>query len=198
MGRVEFRRPCPPLRAPRTSLHGGQEGRAGGDEVSPVLALPCCRRGGSVDWDGDAAGGASATGSEGGEAPSAGPPAACGGGGRARSMSATVLVALGGGRRRSRGGDRRRGGARLLRADEMRPNTSGSDAGGRPAGGGEGGESGRACDAGRARPSQEDNAAAPARWASGTSTWGPGATRGGATGQLEPPEEPVWPTWPAH
>ena len=25
MGRVEFRRPCPPLQAPRLSLHGGQE-----------------------------------------------------------------------------------------------------------------------------------------------------------------------------
>ena len=45
-------------------------------------------------------------------------------------------------------------------------------------------ESGRACDVGRARPSQEDNAAAPGRRASGTSTWRPGATRGGTTGQL--------------
>ena len=58
-------------------------------------------------------------------------------------------------------------------------------------------ESGRAYDARRARPSQEDNAAAPACRASGTSTWRPGATRGGATGQLEPPERPAWPTWPA-
>ena len=29
-----------------------------------MLALPCCRRGGSVDWDGEGAEGASATGSE--------------------------------------------------------------------------------------------------------------------------------------
>ena len=104
-----------------------------------MLALPCCRRGGSVDRDGDAARGASATGSQKGEAPSAAPPAACGGGGgggRARSMSATVLVALGWGRRRARGGDRRRGDARLLRAAEMRLKTCGSDAGGRSAGGG--------------------------------------------------------------
>ena len=50
-----------------------------------MLALPCCRRGGILDWDGDAAGGASATGSEGGEAPSAAPPAACGGGAGARA-----------------------------------------------------------------------------------------------------------------
>ena len=101
-----------------------------------MLALPCCRCGGSVDWDGDAAWGASATGSEGGEAPSAEPPAVCGGGReRARSMSATVLVALGGGRRRARGADRRCGGARLLKAAEMRPNTSRSDARVRSAGG---------------------------------------------------------------
>ena len=40
-----------------------------------------------------------------------------------------------------------------------------------------------------------DNAAAPARRASGTSTWRPGATRGGALGQLGPAEEPVWPSW---
>ena len=29
-----------------------------------MLALPCCRRGGSEDWDGEGAEGASATGSE--------------------------------------------------------------------------------------------------------------------------------------
>ena len=58
-------------------------------------------------------------------------------------------------------------------------------------------EIGRAWDAGRARLSQEDNADAPARRASGTSTWRPGATRGGAMGQPEPPEEPAWPSWPA-
>ena len=74
------------------------------------------------------------------------------------------------------------------------PSTLGGAAHRRAAGGS---ESGRACDAGRARPSQEDNAAAPARRASGTSTWRPGATRGGATGQHEPPEGPAWPTWPA-
>ena len=74
------------------------------------------------------------------------------------------------------------------------PSTLGGAAHRRAAGGP---ESGRACDAGRARPSQEDNAAAPARRASGTSTWRHGATRGGATGQPEPPEGPRWPTWPA-
>ena len=58
-------------------------------------------------------------------------------------------------------------------------------------------ELGRACDAGRARLSQEDNAAAPARRVSMTSTWRPGATWGGATGQPEPPEGPAWPTWAA-
>ena len=82
MGRVEFRRPCPPLQAPRLSLLGGQEGRAGGDYVSSVLALPCCRRGGSVDWDGDAAGGASAIGSEGGGGARCAVRGLCGGGGR--------------------------------------------------------------------------------------------------------------------
>ena len=46
-----------------------------------MLALPCCRRGGSVDWDGDGAEGASATGSEEEEAPPAAPSVARGGGG---------------------------------------------------------------------------------------------------------------------
>ena len=106
-----------------------------------MLALPCCRRGGSVDWGGDTAGGAPATGLVGGErgSPAAAPPMARGEGGRARIMSTTVLAALGGGRRGARGGGLRRGGARLLRAAEMRPNTSGSDAGGRSAREGRGG-----------------------------------------------------------
>ena len=58
-------------------------------------------------------------------------------------------------------------------------------------------ELGRAWEAGRARPNQEDDAAAPARRASGTRTWRPGTTRGGALGQLGPAEEPVRPSWPA-
>ena len=60
-----------------------------------------------------------------------------------------------------------------------------------------GSESGRAWEAGRARISQDDKAAAPARRASGTRTWRPGDTRGGALGQLWLAEEPVWPSWPA-
>ena len=59
-----------------------------------MLALPCCRRGGSVDWDGDGAGGAPATGLE-EEAPPTASPDALGGGGGARSMSATDPVAFG-------------------------------------------------------------------------------------------------------
>ena len=74
------------------------------------------------------------------------------------------------------------------------PGTLGGAAHRRAAGGP---ESGRACEAGRARPSQEDSAAAPARRGSGTSTWRPGATRGGTTGQPELPEGPAWPAWPA-
>ena len=58
-------------------------------------------------------------------------------------------------------------------------------------------EPGRAWEAGRARLSQEDNAAAPARRSSGTSTWRPGAARGGDLGQRGPAEGPVWPSWPA-
>ena len=46
-----------------------------------MLALPCCRRGGSVDWDGDDAEGAPATGSEEEGTPPAAPSAARGGGG---------------------------------------------------------------------------------------------------------------------
>ena len=58
-------------------------------------------------------------------------------------------------------------------------------------------ESGRAWEAGQARPSQEDSAAAPARRSLGTSTWRPGATRGGALGQRGPIEGSVCPSWPA-
>ena len=86
-------------------------------------------------------------------------------------------------------------GASGPRAEEGRvPRTLGGAAHQRVAGGS---DPGRAWEAGRARPSQEDNAAGPARRASGTSTWRPGTTRGGAMGQLGPPEEPVWPSWPA-
>ena len=81
------------------------------------------------------------------------------------------------------------------RAGEGRvPNTLGGAAHRRAAGRP---EFGRAWDAGRAHPGQEDSAASPARWASGTSTWRPGATRGGAMGPPKPPEEPAWPSWPA-
>ena len=61
MGRVEFRRPCPPLQAPR--LHGSQEGRTRGDYVSSLLALPCRCRCGSVDCGVEGAGGAFTAGS---------------------------------------------------------------------------------------------------------------------------------------
>ena len=71
-------------------------------------ALPCCRRGSNVDWDGDGAEGASATGSEEEEAPPAAPSVARGGGGCALGMSAADLVALGWGRCRAQGRDRRR------------------------------------------------------------------------------------------
>ena len=47
--------------------------------MSSVLALPCCRRGSSVDWDGGGAEGAPAIGSE-EEAPPIASLAACGGG----------------------------------------------------------------------------------------------------------------------
>ena len=58
-------------------------------------------------------------------------------------------------------------------------------------------KSGRAWEAGRARPNQEHSAAAPARRTSGTSTWRPGATRGGALGQRGPAAGSVCPSWPA-
>ena len=58
-----------------------------------MLVLPCCRRCGSVDWDGGGVEGAPGIGSE--ELPPTASTAACGGGGRARSMSATDLVAFG-------------------------------------------------------------------------------------------------------
>ena len=50
-------------------------------------------------------------------------------------------------------------------------------------------EFGRAWEARRARPSQEDSAAAPARRTSRTSTWRPGATRGGLSGSVGPPRD---------
>ena len=46
-----------------------------------MLALPCCRRGSNVDWDGDGAEGASANESEEAETPPAAPFAARGGAG---------------------------------------------------------------------------------------------------------------------
>ena len=58
-----------------------------------MLALPCCRRCGSLDRDGGGAEGASATGSQ--EVPPAASTVACGGGRGMRSMSATGLVAFG-------------------------------------------------------------------------------------------------------
>ena len=58
-------------------------------------------------------------------------------------------------------------------------------------------KSGRAWEAGRARPSQEDSAAARARQSSGTSTWRPSATLGGALGQRGPAQGSVCPSWPA-
>ena len=270
MGRVEFRRPCPPLQASRLCLHGGQEGRAGGGQR--------CARGGDrrrgwarllraaemrLKTSGSDGGGRSARGGGGGG----------GGGGSCRAAGATETPApaedaegtgpgpspppprwpgreevccpstrwcphgprAGGGRRggRSRvaappppplagviggllpphpsfGVTPPPGSPRSARLGVWRfagleasgpwagegrvPSTLGGAAHRRAAGGP---ESGRAWDAGQARPSQEDSAAAPARRASGTSTWRPGATRGGATGQPEPPEEPVWPSWPA-
>ena len=60
-------------------------------------------------------------------------------GGGGRSMSAMDVVAFGCGRLGPGDGDRRRGTARLHRAAEMRPKTSGSDAGGSAVGRGGGG-----------------------------------------------------------
>ena len=71
-----------------------------------MVALRCYRRGGSVDWDGDGAGGGPAIGLE-EKVPRTASRVALGeggGGGGARSMSATDLVAFGWGRRRTRGG----------------------------------------------------------------------------------------------
>ena len=62
-------------------------------------------------------------------------------------------------------------------------------------------EARKAWEAGCARPSKEDSAAAPARRSWGTSTWWPGATRGGAAGHCgsaaEPPpgRVPAPPVW---
>ena len=126
MGRVEFSRPCPPLHAPRPCLHSSHEGRARGNSVSSVLALPCCRHCGSVECDGKGAGPL-------GQKP---PPSCLRTRGATWNMSATDLVAIGGGRLRPRGGDRRRGIAQLLRGAKMRLKTSRSAAGGSATDGG--------------------------------------------------------------
>ena len=60
-----------------------------------MRALPCCRRCGSVDWDGGGTEGASAIVSEGFSPTASTPACAGGGGGGERSMSATNLVARG-------------------------------------------------------------------------------------------------------
>ena len=111
MGQIEFRRPCPPLQAPRLFLHSNQEGH----EVSSVLALPCFRHCGSVGYDGEGAKGTPTTQSIGYPLVSMDTVR-----GAARTMSATGPVAGGSGHLRRRDGDRRRGIARLLQAAEMR------------------------------------------------------------------------------
>ena len=58
-------------------------------------------------------------------------------------------------------------------------------------------KAGRAWEAGRARPSQEDSAAALARRSWGTGTWQPGVTRGGAARRCRPAAEPPCPSCPA-
>ena len=98
-----------------------------------MLALLCCLRCGSVDWGGEGAEGASATGSE--ELP----PRCVGRSARGARGAYPLLTSFGWGRLRPLGGDRRHGAARLWRAAEMRLKTWGSDAGGPAAGGGGGG-----------------------------------------------------------
>ena len=157
-----------------------------------MLALPCCRCCGSVDRGGEGAEGASATGSE--EPPPAASAAAREG--RARSMSATDLVAFGWGRLRPLGGDRRRGTARLLRAAEMRPKTSGSDAGSPAAGGGGGGAAhvgrgGRESPATRAAPLQgRENQRRPRAAARGC----PPRPLVGGERVSAPPTQACWPS----
>ena len=56
-------------------------------------------------------------------------------------------------------------------------------------------ELGSAWEARQARPSIEDNPAAPVRRPSGTTTWRPGVTRGRTLGQRGPAEGLVWPSW---
>ena len=73
------------------------------------------------------------------------------------------------------------------------PGVLGGAAHGRVAGGP---KSGRAWEAGRARPSEEDSAAAPAHRSSWTSTRRPGATRGGALRQAGPAAGLACPSWP--
>ena len=93
-----------------------------------MLALLCCRRCGSVNWDGGDAEGASATRLE--EPPPIASTAACRGG---RARAEHVRHRPGGIWLRpppNRGGERRRGNAQLLRAAEKRLKTSKTEGGG--------------------------------------------------------------------
>ena len=67
MGRVEFTRTCPPVHAPRWSLHSSKEEQARGDLVRSIFALPCrrCCSSDDVDCYGGGAEGAYANGSHG-------------------------------------------------------------------------------------------------------------------------------------
>ena len=118
---------------PRLCLHSSQEGRAGGDYVSSVLALPYCRcyRCGNDAEDGNGGGeGASADGSD-----SPPPPRVCRHWrGAARNIAGTVLGAAVGVRLRF-GRDRRRGKARHLGPQRCGQKTSGSVAGDAASGG---------------------------------------------------------------
>ena len=122
MGRVEFRRPYPPLQAPRLCPHSNQEGCKGGDSVSSVLALLCCCCCGSDSEDcaGGGAEGVSASGSDGF------PPVSTEMAREAmRNVAGSVTGAAVGVRLRPRkgAGDRHRGKARSPRAAEMRRKT---------------------------------------------------------------------------
>ena len=195
MGRVEFRRPWPPLQAPRLCLHGGQEGRAGGTRSLPCL--PYRAAAAAAVWTGVA-------GAEGASQEELPPPAASAAarGGRARSMSATNPVAFSWGRLRPLGGDRRRGPARLWRAAEMRLKTSGSDTGGLAAGeeggGGGGGAArlGRGGGGGAREPYGAGSAPVGAR-SSGARGQRPGVVRPGRWWRGErvnvPPTRTYWP-----
>ena len=159
MGRVEFRRPWPPLQAPCACTAARRDEAEG---TRSLLCLPYRAAAVAAMWTGVAK-----TLKARPPLGQRSPPSQCWPQRKGAARGACTLVTwwpLAGAALRPLGGDRRGGTAWLLRAAEMRPKTSGSDTGSLAGGGGEGRasgerEAGEPCGAGGAPVGPQETAA---------------------------------------